>query len=584
MFDTKQSVLYELEGYDQWVIWEIEGGKKVPLNPKNGFNASPTNPATWASYESTRAAFEEHGYEGVGFVFTEDDPFCGIDLDGCIDPDTGEIADWASEIIDALDTYTEISPSGTGLHLFIRGSKPGTTCRRGKIEIYDKHRFLTITGRSLTDKPVEERQIELDDLYERVFGNASHRESREIDSKEHEHSGGGDTLSDNELLSKARASKTGGKFTRLFDHGDCNGYKSASEADQALAGYLAFWTGKDADRIETLMRRSQLQRNKWTENRDYLSKTITKAVENCNAVYDPKSYRKEAASTVNFKLQQLGQWRLECSWKGRSGPTDRDVYYALLSIAEKYGRDHKDGVTVSASIRDLALEASIGQEKTVRNSLKRLHEHSWVRTQKSGGARQATVFLLACDSQVDSKVPHTYCVDNYGVGLSQMIRNPSRTISTIGKRNYQILEFVHSKKKPVTLEEIADHLGTRKNNLKKRNIPTLLTEPAFLIETEEGYITPADVVERLEEHMEEGGQNEQYRIQYEKYEMQRKQFHNKEVTLKEAERMADKENRQRIERDMHHHCVHPYTSRNEEEITDAVSFTSVTETAKKVGG
>lgn len=578
MLGTK-NLLYELEQYEQWVLWEIEGGKKIPINPITGKTANPTDPATWASYESTRAAFEEHGYEGVGFVFTADDPLCGIDLDKCIDPATGELAEWAEQIVDDLDTYTEISPSGTGLHLFIRGSKLGTTCRKGKIEIYDTDRFFTVTGHLLLDKPVQDRQTELDSLYEQVFGDASpdvapHSKIRESE-KRGEHSGVGDTLTDKELLSKARSAKNGGTFVRLFDHGDSSSYKSESEADLALASQLAFWTCRDAERIESLMWKSQLVREKWTENRDYLSKTIARAIENCNAVYDPEAYREQAKSNVNFKLQQLGQWRLECSWKGRGGATDRDVFYALLSIAGKYGWDHREGVTVAASIRDLALEANIG-EKTVRNSLKRLHEHSGVRTLKIGGGRKASTFLLTCGSISDSKLPHNYCVNTYAVSLSQTVRNPSPLISTIGKRNYQILEFVHSKKRPVTDEEIAEHLGTRKNNIKSRNIPTLLAEPSFLIETEDGYVTPKDIVEKLERHLEDGGQNEAHRIQHEKYEKQREHFRNKEVMLKEAQRMADAENRER-------NRVHR-TTRNERQISDAVSLTSVTETRESNHG
>lgn len=580
MFDTK-SLLYELEQYEQWVLWEIEGGKKIPVNPTTGKTANPTDPATWASYEITRAAFEEHGYEGVGFVFTEDDPLCGIDLDNCIDPDTGELEERASQIVDDLDTYTEVSPSGTGLHLFIRGTKPGTACRKNNMEIYDNAHYIAVTGNVLRDQPVQDRQQELDSLYEHVFGDASpdvasHSGIREGEGGD-EHSSGGEILTDQELLSKARASKTGGRFTRLYDHGDTSNYPSASEADQALAGYLAFWTCRDAERIESLMWRSQLVREKWTENRDYIPRTIARAIENCTAVYQPKAYREQAKSTVNGKLTYLAQWRMEYAWTGRGGATDRDVYYALLSIAERYGRDHKDGVTVSASIRDLALEAGIGSLNTVRNSLNRLRDkHSGVRLLKSGSAREASTYLLACDSRADPKLIHIYCVDKYVSPLGQMVRNPNRIVSTIGKRNKQILDFVLLQDRPVTLDEIAEHLGIRKNHLKSRNIPTLLAEPAFLIETNEGYITPEDIAERLEEHMESSGQNRAYRVQHEKNEEQRKHFHNKEVSLKEAQRMADAENRER-------NRVHR-TARNEGQISDTASLTSVTESSEKRGG
>jgi putative DNA primase/helicase len=62
--------------------------------------------------------------DGIGFVFTESDPFCGVDLDACVDPKTGEIASWASEIVRELNSYTAFSPSGTGLHVLLRAEFP----------------------------------------------------------------------------------------------------------------------------------------------------------------------------------------------------------------------------------------------------------------------------------------------------------------------------------------------------------------------------------------------------------------------------------------------------------------------------
>src|SRR5215203_412473 len=88
----------------QWVVWRSEEreGKptKVPYSPLTGEKASTMDPQTWASYSEAVVAYTEHGYGGVGFVFSEDDPFCGMDLDGCLNPTTGEIEEWAREIIE----------------------------------------------------------------------------------------------------------------------------------------------------------------------------------------------------------------------------------------------------------------------------------------------------------------------------------------------------------------------------------------------------------------------------------------------------------------------------------------------------
>jgi primase-polymerase (primpol)-like protein len=102
----------------QWLCWRIEerDGKptKVPYGPRTGQRADSTVPETWGGYDEAVKAYEEHGYDGIGFVFTTEDDLCGVDLDKCVAPETGEIEEWAQEVIEELDSYTEISPSGTG--------------------------------------------------------------------------------------------------------------------------------------------------------------------------------------------------------------------------------------------------------------------------------------------------------------------------------------------------------------------------------------------------------------------------------------------------------------------------------------
>src|SRR5918999_6054783 len=137
----------------QWLCWRSEerDGKptKIPYSPITGERASSTAPETWTGYEEAMRAYKEEGYGGIGFVFTPEDDLCGVDLDGCLDPQTGEIEGWAQEIIDELDSYAEISPSGTGVHVLIRGSlQPGRN-RKGRFEAYDRGRYFTMTGHHL---------------------------------------------------------------------------------------------------------------------------------------------------------------------------------------------------------------------------------------------------------------------------------------------------------------------------------------------------------------------------------------------------------------------------------------------------
>src|SRR5215212_6167192 len=163
----------------QWLCWRTEerDGKptKVPYDPSTGEKAESTNPKTWTSYEKAVSLCKKHGYDGIGFVFTAEDELCGVDLDKCLDPETGEIESWAWTIIEELDSYTEISPSGTGLHILVRGELPAGRNRKGRFEAYDRGRYFTVTGKHLAGTPqaIESRQEELRDVVRSVFGEES---------------------------------------------------------------------------------------------------------------------------------------------------------------------------------------------------------------------------------------------------------------------------------------------------------------------------------------------------------------------------------------------------------------------------
>lgn len=137
----------ELKVRPQWVVWRLEerGGDmtKVPYTPGTDRRAKSTDLLSWTSFEQALEDLER--FDGLGFVFCSGDPYVGVDLDGCVNPETGEIAPWAAYIIDGLDSYTELSPSGTGVHVIARGKLPANV-RRGPVEMYSRERFFTITG------------------------------------------------------------------------------------------------------------------------------------------------------------------------------------------------------------------------------------------------------------------------------------------------------------------------------------------------------------------------------------------------------------------------------------------------------
>lgn len=141
----------ELRARPQWVLWRLEerDGKptKVPYSPHGG-RASSADLMTWGTFEEAFEAYEAGDYAGVGFVFCSADPFTGVDLDDCRDPETGELEPWAAEIVTALNSYTELSPSGTGVHIICKARIPRGG-RRGRVEMYAQDRFFTITGHTI---------------------------------------------------------------------------------------------------------------------------------------------------------------------------------------------------------------------------------------------------------------------------------------------------------------------------------------------------------------------------------------------------------------------------------------------------
>src|SRR5215218_9983523 len=315
----------------QWLCWRTEerDGKptKVPYDPSTGEKAESTAPETWSSYEKARGACRDHGYEGIGFVFTPEDDLCGVDLDKCMDPETGEIEGWAREVIEELDSYTEISPSGTGVHVLVRATLPEGRNRKGRFEAYDRERFFTVTGKHLAGTPhtIEVRQEALQSVVSRVFGEESaNGHTKPVAATELVDNG----LSDSEVIHKALAASNGERFSRLWN-GDTSGYGSHSEADLALCGMLAFWTGGDATRIDTLFRQSGLYRKKW-DRKDYRNRTITQALNGKTGFYEtPRSVK--LADGTERKVEEKEE---------RRNQADRLIRYALEDVQELFVDQH----------------------------------------------------------------------------------------------------------------------------------------------------------------------------------------------------------------------------------------------------
>jgi putative DNA primase/helicase len=290
-----QTIPAILRERSQWVVWKYEtrNGKltKVPYTPllSVATKASSTDPATWGTYGAAITVAEVGKYDGVGYVLTKEDGIVFVDLDNCRNPETGAIEEWARQIVNDLNSYTEISPSGTGLHTFAVATLPPEGRRKGKIEMYIDGRFATITGNHLPGTPttIEERGAEVLALHANTFAAVKSGHAKDVSGipTSNDANCKCSNLSNEEIRRLASRASNAPKVHALW-HGDNTGYTSPSEGDLALCSLLTFYT-RDPAQLESLMRESSRSRDKWDKNKTYLQRTIRKALQNVTETYSP---------------------------------------------------------------------------------------------------------------------------------------------------------------------------------------------------------------------------------------------------------------------------------------------------------
>lgn len=294
-----------LKNFNQFLNFKIEtkeNGKhgKPPVD-KNGYNISYKKPENWMTFEGAIANYNKcKKIDGINFVLTKEDDLVGIDLDGCIN--NGSIEDWANDWVQTLDSYTEISPSGKGLRIFIKG-KISSNKNKGNIEVYGHDKVLTLTGNRLKKTPtnINARQEGLDKLMEKFNTKQQDRPANLKPILTN-------NLDDDFIIEKAKTnSTTGSDFSVLFFDG-VSEEEDKSEADLKLCRMLAFWTGKDEIKIDNFFRKSALYREKW-ERDSYRNSTINKAIESTTKFYNPenngylKSRKNEKKTVGNGELK-----------------------------------------------------------------------------------------------------------------------------------------------------------------------------------------------------------------------------------------------------------------------------------------
>lgn len=241
--------------------------------------ARVNQPSTYSDFNSCYETYLEKGYDGIGFVFTGEDPYVGIDLDDCLEND--QLNDTANAILRTLSSYHEVSPSGKGIKIIIRADQMPTQGHKSqfpcgqKIEIYSKSHYFTITGKVLEKQFIAIMNCtkELQNILRQV---AKSKQIEMMPNAFIRSRAYGWRKEDNQIVSKFDSGQLGIQAQNLW-RGDWSGYPSQSEGDFALCNYLISKLGKDHSRIKAFFIRSKLYR-RTGKHRDYLDRTIHKAL------------------------------------------------------------------------------------------------------------------------------------------------------------------------------------------------------------------------------------------------------------------------------------------------------------------
>lgn len=299
MHNQFSAIPAELRNLKQWLCWRYEdiGAKKptkVPYNPNTGELANVNAPDTWCSFEDALRAFQNTklGYSGLGFVFTSNDPYTFIDLDNT-EGDT--VAQQRQlNVYHEFDSYSEVSPSGKGLHIIIKGNVPQGR-RRSFIEVYSSQRYATMTGNTYPSakeaKPIVERQDLLLQLWEQMGSGTVAASVYKGDEKE--------LYSDDEVIQKALAAVNGDKFKKLLDGSWNDLYQSQSEADFAFIDILAFYT-QNRVQLARMFRKSLLGSRKKADRADYINGMVNKSFDRMLPPIDIEGF----TIAVNKKLAE----------------------------------------------------------------------------------------------------------------------------------------------------------------------------------------------------------------------------------------------------------------------------------------
>lgn len=311
-----EKIPLELKQLPHWVGWKYmqrpgeDHKRKVPINAMDGQPAKSNDPTTWCDFDTACLGKERFGLDGIGFMFSGDGIF-GIDIDHCYDPETQELDPAAAEIIETVQSYTELSPSGTGIHILCKGVLPEGRKRRGAVEMYSTLRYFTVTGNQFgLEYPFSDCTERVAVMHRKYLGEEETAAgAQEAALPMPTGRGTNADMSVDAILRRMFDSKHGQKLQDLYNgswerYGIGDG--SQSSADQAFCNTLAFWCRCDAALMDAIFRRSGLYRQKWDKRRGaktYGQITIDRAIKDCRDIWEPQERVQRPAPAVPLPPQ-----------------------------------------------------------------------------------------------------------------------------------------------------------------------------------------------------------------------------------------------------------------------------------------
>lgn len=311
-----EKIPLELKQLPHWVGWKYmqrpgeDHKRKVPINAMDGQPAKSNDPTTWCDFDTACLGKERFGLDGIGFMFSGDGIF-GIDIDHCYDPETQELDPAAAEIIETVQSYTELSPSGTGIHILCKGVLPEGRKRRGAVEMYSTLRYFTVTGNQFgLEYPFSDCTERVAVMHRKYLGEEETAAGAQKAALPMPTGRGTNAdMSVDAILRRMFDSKHGQKLQDLYNgswerYGIGDG--SQSSADQAFCNTLAFWCLCDAALMDAIFRRSGLYRQKWDKRRGaktYGQITIDRAIKDCRDIWEPQERVQRPAPAVPLPPQ-----------------------------------------------------------------------------------------------------------------------------------------------------------------------------------------------------------------------------------------------------------------------------------------